>query len=1127
MVKDPFYRQILAALSRELDGVLFETCACDLLRGRYPTLVPVSGGNDGGMDGAIADGEGEAYPFICTTRERVIDNLKESLESHFRTGGLRQKIVVATSRALTPKQRRDLRDRARDLGCTLVQVYEQRAIAALLYRDSRWCQDLLDLTGKAAALSVLPPGFKRPLVELELLGREADVEWLRVSSKDRVLVGDPGAGKTYLLYRLALEGWGLFLASDEEDEISNAIRDQRPDVIIVDDAHVDPERLENLAGLRRRIGATFSIVATTWKGSRDDIAVALNVPAGRIHTLEPLSRQQILQIFEEIGVEAPEEYLRELVDQAANKPGLATTLAALWLEGDWFSVLRGEALTRDSLRSVRRLVGRDEEGLLAVFSLGGRCGMPPKETGERLGLNVLETRERLSSLSAAGILSEGGDCLAVQPRALRSVLLSSVFFTEQSPRLDYRDFLDLAPGYDCAVREIVTAAARGAQIPFKELCRLLRQLDPGKYPLRKEWSAAWGMFAGIGKREALWAFEHYPGELVDIAREGLRSAPEATIQRLLEQTEAACDSESWPTYPQLTVLWTWLNEITYPVKETLERRRKALQIARRYAKARESTGAFAVAFRLGCLTLSPEVQSERIDPTRTGLIVRREYLSQAQWKQMDGIWKEALELFKITGLVSLPQLSCQLREWLRLSDAQEEESEERRIIQLMVIEMLQDLTPFAAGRIGVSSALIRWAQQLGVELPLVPDPRFEVIFPPISARWARDTSPLEALVDEWSGESPAEIGEALCHLTQEAKGIAIRYQNRVYEICRMLARRVRKPGLWFEAWTAMNAPSPWVAPFLDRLSSSASFGNHVLHCLHSETYVEIGIRAALRLPEPSPGLLEEALKRALDHPFAIEGMGLRGELSTSVAKALLSHPDPALALEAAFGEWMAEPKGEVRPELGRIWREAVLRSTGIETPNRVDSYQLEELVASDPELAFEWLVRLGVKTSNMAPEFEDAAESAVALLGRQRRQDLLDRLSADSVLIDLLPQLIDRNVELYRRLLHREALEDSHLLPLQGTPESNWATLANTALREGFGPEEVAKAAYSGDLVWLGTGEDYWRRWDDAFASLDRPADADPAWEEMIRHCREYAQRRIKMAEEEGRGIERDGLIRD
>jgi hypothetical protein len=62
MTRDPFYPQILAGLRGRLDPELFERCAADLLRTIYPTLVPLRGGNDAGMNGACADGQGLPFP---------------------------------------------------------------------------------------------------------------------------------------------------------------------------------------------------------------------------------------------------------------------------------------------------------------------------------------------------------------------------------------------------------------------------------------------------------------------------------------------------------------------------------------------------------------------------------------------------------------------------------------------------------------------------------------------------------------------------------------------------------------------------------------------------------------------------------------------------------------------------------------------------------------------------------------------------------------------------------------------------------------------------------------------------------------------------------------------------------
>jgi hypothetical protein len=82
--RDQFYGEIWNRLGQPLDPDVFERCVCDLLRAEHPSLVPVRGGGDSGMDGAIADGEGPAFPLICTTSSHVIGNLSKNLASYLK-----------------------------------------------------------------------------------------------------------------------------------------------------------------------------------------------------------------------------------------------------------------------------------------------------------------------------------------------------------------------------------------------------------------------------------------------------------------------------------------------------------------------------------------------------------------------------------------------------------------------------------------------------------------------------------------------------------------------------------------------------------------------------------------------------------------------------------------------------------------------------------------------------------------------------------------------------------------------------------------------------------------------------------------------------------------------------------
>jgi hypothetical protein len=96
--------------------------------------------------------------------------------------------VLATSRELTQRKRRNLEKRAEEKGFVLVQVYDQAAMSVRLYRDPAWCLELLNLTGAPSALSVVPR-TRRPILGENLIGRDGDLEWLRASSGDRLLIG--------------------------------------------------------------------------------------------------------------------------------------------------------------------------------------------------------------------------------------------------------------------------------------------------------------------------------------------------------------------------------------------------------------------------------------------------------------------------------------------------------------------------------------------------------------------------------------------------------------------------------------------------------------------------------------------------------------------------------------------------------------------------------------------------------------------------------------------------------------------------------------------------------------------------------------------------------------------------
>ena len=236
MLRDPLYRQIRRALRELKDGNAFELCACDLLRQVYPSLAPREGGDDAGLDGLIAAEDKSSMQLICTTGQDVLGNLSGSIESNLKKGGESHACILATSQRLTNSKKRALDGRANELGRPLIQIYDQAGMAQLLYRDARWLKELLGLTGDPAPLSLFPI-TSRPLFDLPPLGRDDEIAKITTLTEDVVLVGQPGSGKTHLLFTAAKKARGRFVVDEDAGRIADGVRNIQPRFLIVDDAH--------------------------------------------------------------------------------------------------------------------------------------------------------------------------------------------------------------------------------------------------------------------------------------------------------------------------------------------------------------------------------------------------------------------------------------------------------------------------------------------------------------------------------------------------------------------------------------------------------------------------------------------------------------------------------------------------------------------------------------------------------------------------------------------------------------------------------------------------------------------------------------------------------------------------
>ncbi len=1129
VVKDPYYQKILAALDGPLDRDAFEECAVALLQDAYPGLIPIPGGSDAGMDGAIADGESEPYPLVVTTAKNVIGNLAMSLDSYVRHGGGRRRVVIATSQSLTAQRARNLAKKAREKGFLLVAAPHERSdIAQRLYRNSRWTRELLGITGDPPALSAVPR-TRRPLPEIELVARDADLTWLRQTRGHRLVVGQPGSGKTALLLQLVREDNALFLASDDEARIAEAYRDSQPTLILADDAHLHPGKLDRLRQIRRDIGADFEIVASTWPGAVDEVADALGVGKASTRHLELLTRAEIIQVLRSIGIAEPDDdpYLRQLVDQSSNKPGLAVTLGSLWLRGEGIDVLTGRALRRSLIPALKRVLEHDPTRLLACFALGGDRGMSLDAVEEVLGLDRGEVHRQATLASQGGVLYVHRDqFLSVQPEVLRSALLSEVFFSPL-PLHPYRELLDRAPSRGAAIETLAVAAVLGVRVPRDELRALL--LEGGS---RRAWQA----FAALGESEGQWVLDNFQGSIAAIAGQLLDSAPRPTIRWLLQAAEGAVGPlHSHPSHP-LRLLQDWVQDNPDPRHpnqiDAVQRRRIQVEEARTF---RRQGGNRTVALRACFLALSPRLRSSRETATGGTVAIRQGILAGSDIPRMVDLWAEVLEEVEELTPESWSELeeSLQVWAWPKVL-GREPTQEESECCRDVARQIVSDLVGRAQGRPGFLLALKKWADRIELPLPLPDTEGFAVLFPltdHLSAETRRDGLAAQAqaareLARRWASRPPQEVSRQLASYAAEAQSFGHGGSNAIWVFFRALADLVDAPEDWLRAFLKDRLPAHWLNPCFEKVVAENRPGwRRILAlCLEDDDYAWLAGNIAIRFEGIPERLIDTALTKLPGD--VIETACLRRQVPLDTLRSLLEHQRGEIAVAAAAGEWNSDPQGKVQPQIQAEWRKAVLRlgsAGGAERELRGQTYWLKEILNSDPDLAIAWL-EAKVKSAAGYESVRSAGlyTAAIKPLSTKQRRELLLQLPDSGFSGRLIPLLVDESASLYRCLLAQTRLRQYHLVPLAGRPpDAAWRELALLGLKAGHEPQAIAGAAFSYEGGYGHWGIEHWGRWKAGFESL--LTDAEGGLLEVARYGVDKAKVLISAGENEKRRFELTG----
>ena len=1083
MVRDPLYRAIQKRLDERLDPEMFERCAVDLLRAVFPGLAPIRGGDDGGMDGAIADARGGSpLPLVVTTAKDVIGNVTKNLKTYRGNGGSAREAVLATSRPLTPQRRTNLEQRTGELGFALRQIHDGTDFAGRLYRNPEWRRELLGLTGDPPALSVFPRS-PRPWPVTELLGRDEEQAWLRAAKGDVVVGGQPGVGKTALLGALAKEGLGLFVASQDIGMIADACREFGPDRVFVDDAHLDEafpreSLLGKLLRLRQELGTAFRIVATTWPGHEDDIRQALYLTRDQALRVNRLDRSVMADIVRGVNRRFTDVLVGEILDQSKGRPGLAVTLAQWAQRGEFKDLVNGQLLLTEMKNDIR--LTDSTLDALAPFALAGGHGMRLQSAAHALEWSENDLRQALRPVSGTGILKETDDpdphrgFIGVQPEALSVALVERAYFSGAlclpvEPAIE--QVTDPVP----CTHTLIQVMARGGRVPHGLIRRRLEELHAISWP-----GGLWERYVATGEEAARWILEAHPDKVGSVARAALALVPDIALDGLLN---AWGEDNSGPDDPT-RIIESWVQS-GLPGRDATDRRIALVErLAAHTGSARAQqeewpiTGQRPLAdlFRAVSSLTAEDMRTSPVDPLK--LNITSGSLLPDEVRSVARKWPAALAALRTLGDEGLRCARHVVEEWARGQQVLGQHPATNPTAEKEAPRMLQDVVELADRAPGV----VMWGRRLArdrkleADLPALDDPLLDRLFPDAGHPWA-DSFPTEVilasareLADEWQREGPQTVAGRVMYYERQRELADHIYPNILEEVPTRIAQRVAEPSKWLEAFLDHEAPGRWVQPFLEAAIAASPASDMPWEMLaryaaYDRVCAQVGLSLP-RLPESAVGQILKAVRREA----AIRRHSIPwGDLSHDWQCRLLRDSDARLRCAAAAGLWRVH-RG-IRPSgvLGTLLWDAVLESG--------DPALLQELLGIDRMVARSWILQQarGFSAQRSPKENpplgeevdEPLAKSFVRLrdLSPRRSSELLNTAIAKLTIEDrrdlvlaipshaderLFAHLVGTDVDLYQALLQRRLSRHTHLAPLRIQPLENREALVQLARKHGY-----------------------------------------------------------------------------
>lgn len=1064
MNKDQLYSKILTHLDDVTDGNLFEACVCDLLRPEWPNMVPVPGGSDDGMDGAWSNADGSGI-LIATTNSSVIGNVTRNLKQYLAKGWKGKQVLVATTRKLSPTQAKNIQTRIRQLGFIPAhQPYERQAIADRLYHNTRWLNELLGLSGLASALSKIPKGL-RPLRDIPFVGRELDLKWLKETSGDRLIVGQPGSGKTFLCQALVDEGKALFVTDDRITSLADAIRDQSPTSIILEDSHIRVNQISDLRNLREQIGAQFQIIAECWPGGVERVQSALGISTSKVRVLAPLSSVKIAELIKGAGLLGPNWLLRQIVRQSVGCPGRAALLVHFCrTDQDLEEVYTGRALFRWVNATFTDLVGDRVKSLLAAFAIGGEAGMSVRAVSELLRFSDLDINDLMSKLAHGGIVHEVSvGVLCVLPEHLRSALIADFFFDGLVKAL-LQPFIERSESRSSVCKALIASQARGASISSRIILDILRTIPNGD---------VWEHFIWSSEANARRAYHENSNLPSRHPTAFLHRAPELVLSQLLNDAIGDVrELHSYPDHP-LRRIQDWVNSADPGTGTAFERRQVLWNAIKKW---RSTGGNISICLRALESVLSPAYRANEQDPGDANTLYHRfGCVTAPDLMRIATLWPEVLLWLSDQSISDWSAILQSISNWVHPGGfGGSLTGEHYEIFKTTSIQVLKGLTGIAAARWGVLVKLRDHANYLDTSLAIEIDLDFTVLYPTDPYREDDEqrlrieheqSEAVRRLASQWSTLKPSEFAKTFMSYVKEAG-----YQRRMWPdhsdwACSLVAEVVDVPESWLTALIAENAHGSHILPFLRQIANRKIEGwlNYVVGCLNSKSFTGAAVVVLLALPDQAEPLETNLFSKLKDWPKLVSRALMEGTVSIARTRRLLSTENIELKSETVEGIWQKSKGAGISVEILDVWREAVIHG-------KIPDYYLSQIFVADNKLACDWLLDRTTRETSQHFDEKDAIPAAVSVLSLKQKQLILERAS-DEIFFSqrIVAAIVGDDLELYRWFLGSANHESLRLAPLRRKPTVKWAELAEVALSFGETPDEIVHTCFRKTSGSMGT----------------------------------------------------------